>query len=114
MLPKTRIMYIEYKGDNGIVGAARIGRITIKNRGKSLEYKGLKFNSLNGRGFKSNYFDLETHEYYWISGCHKDGMDALYSTTVEVDEDVREEYWIEIRNKPELRHIRSFRCQSKY
>ncbi|MEP6925153.1 MAG: 1-deoxy-D-xylulose-5-phosphate synthase [Pyrinomonadaceae bacterium] len=114
MLPKTRIMWIEYKGADEIVGSARIGRVTIKNRGKSLEYKDQKFSSLNGQGFKSNYFDLETHENYWISGCHKDGRDALYSTTVEIDEDIREEYWTETRNKPELKHISSFRCQSKY
>ncbi len=113
MLPKTRIMYIEYKGD-GIVGDARIGRVTLKNRGKSLRYQGHRFISLNGGGFKSNYQNLETGEKYWISGCHKDGVDALYSTTVEIDEDVREEYWTEIRNKPGLKHISFFRCQSKY
>jgi hypothetical protein len=29
-------------------------------------------------------------------------MDALYSTTVEVDEDVLEDYWITIRGRPDL------------
>jgi hypothetical protein len=88
--------------------------VTLKNRGKSLHYQGQRFISLNGRGFKSNYLNLENGEKYWISGCHQDGVDALYSTTVEIDEDVREEYWAKIRNKPELKHIGSFRCQSKY
>lgn len=114
MADQTRIMYIEYKGNDGIVGPARIGRITIKNRGKSLRYNGRIFHSLNGQGFKSNYFDLESKEYYWISGCRKDGADALYSTTVEIDENVRAEYWTQIRNKPELKHIGAFRCQGKY
>jgi hypothetical protein len=32
----------------------------------------------------ANYYDVETREHYWISGCKKDGTDALYSTIVEV------------------------------
>ena len=34
------------------------------------------------------------------------GGDSLYTTNIvtEIDEDVREEYWTEIRNKPELKH----------
>ena len=113
MSHRTRIMYIEYKGD-GIVGPARIGRVTYSKTGRSLHYGGRTFASLNGRGFKSNYFDSETREEYWISGCRKDGMDALYSTTVEIDEDVREEYWREIRGKPEPKNVASIGHNSKY
>src|SRR5919107_5311474 len=101
MAQRTRIMYVEYKGE-GIVGPARIGRVTFNKTGKSVYYKGRRFTTLTGRGFKANYYDAETREHYWISGCKKDGTDALYSTTVEIDEDVREEYWSEIRGKPEL------------
>jgi len=107
-------MYIEYKGDGGLVGDARIGRVTIFDKGKSLRYQDQRFSTLRGRGFKSNYFDVETGEYYWISGCRKDGRDALYSTTAEIDEDVREEYWTKIRNQPELKEINSIRVLSKY
>lgn len=106
-------MYIEYKGE-GIVGPARIGRVTFSKSGKSIHYKGKEFGSLRGYGFKANYCDVETREQYWISGCKKDGTDALYSTTVEIDDDVREEYWTTIRNKPESRHIKAFRCDGKY
>ena len=110
---KTRIMYIEYKGEN-IVGPASIGRVTFSKTGRTLYYKGKEFASLNGGGFKANYFDVETREEYWISGCKKDGKDALYSTSVEVDEDVREEYWVKIRNKPELKGTKSFKIPGKY
>jgi hypothetical protein len=113
MLPKTRIMYIEYKGD-GIVGPARIGRVTLSKAGKSVHYRGRKFNTLRGYGFKANYFDTETREQYWISGCKKDGRDALYSTTVEIDDDVRDEYWTTIRQRPDLKGKSSFRCRGKY
>jgi hypothetical protein len=106
-------MYIEYKGD-GIVGPARIGRVTYSKTGKSIRYRGREFGTLRGQGFKANWFDVETGEQYWISGCKEDGRDALYSTTVEIDEDVRDEYWTRIRKRPELNSTSSFRCPGKY
>jgi hypothetical protein len=106
-------MYMEFKGDD-IVGPARIGRVTFTKTGKSVDYKGRRFTTLTGRGFKANYYDAETREHYWISGCKKDGTDALYSTIVEVDEDVREEYWTQIRNKPEMKTVASFKSVGKY
>ena len=106
-------MYIEYKGD-GIEGPARIGRVTFSKTGRTLYYRGRKFASLAGHGFKANYFDEETGEHYWISGCKKDGTDALYSTTVEIDEDAREEYWTEIRNEPDLKQTAAMNVPGKY
>ena len=110
---KTRIMYIEYKGD-GISGSARIGRVTFSKSGKSLYYQGRHFQTLAGRGFKANYFDVATGEEYWISGCKKDGTDRLYSGATEIDEDVAEEYWTEIRGEPQRRHERQLRSSGKY
>ncbi len=105
-------MWIENKGDgNGIVGPARIGRVTFSKSGKSVHYSGRTFQTLAGSGFKANYFDTETGEHYWISGCHKDGRDALYSTKVEIDDDAREEYWTAIRNKPENIHVLKFQAR---
>ncbi|MBW2741875.1 MAG: 1-deoxy-D-xylulose-5-phosphate synthase [Deltaproteobacteria bacterium] len=106
-------MYIEYKGD-GIVGPARIGRVNYSKSGKSIHYQGKLFETLGGRGFKANYIEVESGVEYWISGCHKDGLDALYNTDVEIDEDVREEYWDMIRGLPENRHITSFRAKGKH
>lgn len=97
---KSRIMYIECKG-GGLVGSARIGRVQFSKTGKTLYYGGKEFRSLKGSGFKANYYDVETLEHYWISGCKKDGRDRLYGERlpIEIDEDVREEYWTEIRGK---------------
>ena len=93
-LTRSRIMYIEYKGDDGLEGAARIGRLYFSKTGKTLYYKGWRFQSLKGRGFKSNYFNLESGDYFWISGPRKDQSDRLYggNKDVAVDEDVRAEY----------------------
>ena len=113
MAHQKRIMYIEYKGE-GIVGPARIGRVTFSKSGQSLSYQGRRFQTQKGNGFKSNYVEVETGQEYWISGCKKDGSDALYSTTVEIDEDIREEYWTRIRKEPELKETKSLRLVGKY
>lgn len=96
-------MYIECKSD-GLTGPARIGRVTYSKTGATIYYEGKEFQSLKGNGFKSNYFEVNTGDEYWISGPRKDGADALYATniTAKVDDDVWEEYWTEIRNKPEM------------
>ena len=95
---QSRIMYIEYKG-GGLSGPARIGRVTFSRSGKSLYYRGQTFQSLQGRGFKSNYFDVATGEEYWISGCKKRGGDSLYRNEITIDPDVEAEYWTVIRGR---------------
>lgn len=97
----SRIMYIEYKG-NGISGDARIGRVSFSKSGATLHYDGRSFQYLKGSGFKANYFEVESGAEYWISGPKKDGLDRLYGGTVEIDEDVREEYWVEVRGIPKI------------
>jgi hypothetical protein len=106
-------MYIEYKGD-GISGPARIGRVTFSKSGKSLYYRGRRFQTLAGGGYKRNYFDVATGETYWISGCKKDGRDRLYSGVTEIDEAVAEEYWTEIRGEPKLVHEKQLPRSGKY
>jgi hypothetical protein len=102
---KSRVMYIECKSD-GLNGPARIGRVTFSKTGKSIYYKGHLFHSLRGSGFKANYRSEQTGEQYWISGPRRDGEDRLYVSNIpiEIDEDVREEYWTEIRKKPERKN----------
>ena len=101
VVPKTRIMYIENKSSS-LNGPAQIGRVTYSKTGKSISYKGRTFQSLKGSGFKANYFDIETGEHFWISGPRKDGQDRLYGQSalpVEIDADVADEYWRDIRGE---------------
>lgn len=97
----SRIMYIERKA-GGLTGPARVGRVRFSKTGATLYYRGQAFRSLKGQGFKSNYVDVETGEDYWISGCRKDGADRLYGehVPIEIDADIREEYWTRIRERP--------------
>jgi len=93
-------MYLENK-TGGLDEEGRIGRVSFSKTGKSLYYDGRTFQSLKGNGYKSNYYDVETGEEYWISGPKKLGGDRLYGGNgVPIDEDVREEYWREIRKQP--------------
>ena len=81
-------MYIESKAE-GLNGPARIGSVTFNRTGRTL------------------YRETETGEQYWISGPRRDGLDRLYGKSglvVEIDDDVREEYWAEIRKKPEQKN----------
>ena len=55
-------MYIEHKGGN-LTGEARIGKVNFSKTGKSIHYNGKIFQTLNGQGFKANYFDTETGEH---------------------------------------------------
>jgi len=99
-------MYIESKA-TGLNGPARIGRVEFSKTGKSVYYGGKTFQSLKGSGYKANYVEVESGEQYWISGCKKDGSDRLYvsSLPIEIDEDVRDEYWTTVRGLPEKKHL---------
>ena len=112
-MKKSEIMYIEAKSDVANLEAT-IGRVHLSKTGKTLEYGGKKFQSLKGHGFKSNYFDIESGEEYWISRCRRDGNDGLYRTTVFVDEDVRAQYWQDIRQMPERIAQGSFTSTGKH
>lgn len=110
-ITKTRIMYVER---GGFGGPGRIGRVTLSKTGRTLYYGGRTFVSLNGSGYKTNHFDQETREDYWISGPRKDGQDTLYPREVEIDEDVCEEYWTAIRKRPELIGQKTFRSLGQH
>jgi hypothetical protein len=94
-------MYLEDKSV-GLTGPARIGRVTFSKTGTTVYYRGRSFRRTTS-GFKSNHVDVESGAEFWISGCRKDGADRLYGERipVEIDEDVRVEYWTEIRGLPE-------------
>jgi hypothetical protein len=101
---KSRVMYIERKAES-LNGPARIGRVYFSKTGRTVEYNGRKFQKSKS-GYKWNHFDVETGDEYWISGPRRDGQDRLYPQStlpVEIDDDVREEYWRTIRGLPGAR-----------
>src|SRR5438093_2687401 len=99
---KSRIMYIERKA-GGLTGEARIGRVTFNKTGRTIFYRDQVFRRIVGGGFKSNYREEATAENYWISGPKRRGGDRMYGSAlpVPIDQDVRTEYWRDIRGQPE-------------
>ena len=89
---KSRIMYVENKS-GGLIGPAKICKVYFSKTGKTIYFEGRKLVSLKGRGFKANYFDIETGEEFWISGVKKRGGNRLYGGNqgVVVDPDAAEE-----------------------
>ena len=106
------IRYIEMKPD--LSGPARIGRVTFSKTRKSIYYDGKTLQSLKGKGYKANFYNVETAMWYWVSKCRKDGNDRLYPGVIEIDDDVREEYWTEIRKQPENKRLTQFRSSGKH
>ena len=111
---KSRIMFMEPKGttEHTDSAPARIGRVTFSQSGKTIHYRNKIFSRHSAPC--GNHIEEESGEIYWISGCKKSGDDRLFPGIVEIDEDVREEYWTQIRNLPESKHRKSFRCTGKH
>ncbi len=109
---QSRIMYIERKTD-GLRGVGRIGFVEFSKSGKTLYYAGRVLIPATGYPLKANYFDQDSHEDFWVSGAKLDGNDSLFSIEVEIDENVREEYWNNIRKKPEMAALKKYRSLGK-
>lgn len=86
---------------------ARIGRATFSKSGLTIDYGGLEF--IRIRGYKANDLEVNSNAEYWISGPPRDGADRLYGERIpiEIDDDIREEYWRDIREQPERINDRS-------
>lgn len=109
---QPRIMYIELKTD-GLRGVGRIGRVHFSKTGKTLYYGDRTLVQTKGAPLKANYYDEETLEDFWVSGPKKDGCDSLFAGNIDIDEDVRVEYWVEIRKSPNNVSKRSFKSPGK-
>ena len=95
-------------------GESRIGRVTFSKSGKSLDHRGPRYEILKSGGFETNYSGRRTGEEIESLAAKKSGGDRLYSGTIEIDRDVREEYWTEIRKLPDHEDQVSIRCSGKY
>ena len=88
---------------------ARIGRVRFSKTGRTLYYGGREL-----IGSKGWYTDIETGELFQVARARVDGLDRSEgrkrgSFPAEIDDDVREEYWMEIRREPDRMHERVVR-----
>ncbi len=93
-------MYVETRWPDNRMMSGRIARVEYSKTGRTLYLDGTWFIPL-GMG---EYMESESRESYWFSGPRKDGNDrkgTSGSVPIEIDEDVRVEYWTEVRGQPE-------------
>ena len=84
---------------------ARIGLVRFSNTGRTLYYDG-RVLSRPGQGW---YTDTATGELFHIATARRDGLDRSEgrkrgSFPVQIDDEVREQYWAQIRGTPERAH----------
>ena len=113
---KLRIVYIEIKPQGGRgSGAGRIERVRFSKSGNVLYCRAFVLEKIRETdGIKANYVNIQTDEKYWVSGCKKRGDDRLQPGTIEIDDNAREEYWLQIRNMPECVEQTAIRSSGKY
>lgn len=104
---KPQIMYVARVDPGGHTQWARIGRVSFSKSGRTLYYAGRE---LQGVG-QPWHEDAETGESFHVQVAREDGLDRSEgrkrgSFPVEIDEDVREEYWTSVRRQPSRSHER--------
>ncbi|MBB5519942.1 hypothetical protein [Amphiplicatus metriothermophilus] len=89
-------MYVELKSGYADNGPAWIARVRFSKSGRRIYFHDKQLQAVKGGGlYGGNYYDIDTGEYYWVSGPKKDQSDRHWagSGPVAIDEDAREEYY---------------------
>jgi len=81
------LRYLELKSGHSDNGPAWIAYVTQSKSGRTLYFNGRGLMKLRGqrRGEAGgNYVDMETHEYFWVSGVKKNGQDRHWAGSGKV------------------------------
>ena len=86
----------------GRVGAKKLLRLGILSPTEGSAGASTQAADPRPTAWASTSFKLSTGEQFWISGPRRDGADRLYrgAVPIEIDDDVRVEYWTDIRGLP--------------
>lgn len=89
---KTEIVYVEIETGSNHDGKAWIGKCFFSKTGQTIYFNGNVYRK--GKGFSSNYLDIETGNGFWISGVKKNGTDRhrFGKGIIEIDESIVPEY----------------------
>ena len=96
---KSAIKYVELKTDD-LRGIGRIVRVNYFETGKTIYWDDRTLVPLEELSYNANYFDDDTLEEFWVSNPCRDGNDSLLPAVIEIEDDIREKYWTEIRRDP--------------
>ena len=106
-----RVMYVESKSQ-AIDGRGRIGWVERSTACQVYRYDG-KVLRMAGRGLY-NCFDAGSGDWYLVAEPKSNGRDKVHGGFVDIDEDAREEYWLNIRNRPDCTALTSFLAESRH
>jgi hypothetical protein len=93
-------MYVETGWPDNRMKSGRVARVDFSKSGRTLNLDRMSFIALG----TVVYMEAESRDRYWFSGPRKDGNDRKgrsRSVPVEIDDDVRVEYWTDILQEPE-------------
>jgi hypothetical protein len=100
----SEIKYIELKTGYNDDGPAWIGKVMIGKTGTTLYFNDKAFRKGHApSAYRSNYYDVETGEGYWISGVKQCGARRRWAGCgkISIDRKVVPEY-LQLTNQPEL------------
>lgn len=102
-------MYIAQVSPSRQTVWARIGRVEFSKTGRTLYYGGRELKG--GQGW---FRDGATGELFHVARARADGLDRSEgrkrgSFPIEIDDDVREQYWAAVRGEPKRSHERVVR-----
>ncbi len=85
-------MFVQQKtGYDLDAGPAFIGWVDFNRSWGTARVRGRELR--RAQGFDANFYDVDTHEWFWLSGPKRDRTDARYGPRgTQVDEDAREAY----------------------
>lgn len=105
-----RLMYIESK-TQAVGGRGRIGWVEHSSTCQVYRYDGKVFR-IGWRGLY-NCFDAGSGEYCLVSEPRSSGREKLHGGFVDVDEDARDVYWLQVRERPDCRGLAYFLAEPR-
>ena len=89
---RTEIRYIELKTGYSDNGPAWIGKVAFSNSGRTLYFMDKAFQ--HSSYYIGNFYDVETKEFYWISGIKKTGTNRHWAGggKIQLDRNLVDEY----------------------
>jgi len=87
-----RLMFVQLKtGYNTDQGPSWIGWVEFNSTWKTARFQGRELQRF--RAFDANFYDVETNQWFWLSGPKRDRTDTRYGPALtHVEDDARDAY----------------------
>lgn len=107
---KRLLMYLESKSQ-AVGGRGRIAWVQYSKTCRVYHYEGRVLR--RSEGGRYNCFDAGSGEPYLVTEPKSNGRDKLNGGFVDIDSDARDEYWLQVRGKPDCAGFVSFEAEAR-